>query len=74
MALGTQKVGRWSRKAGGRCIQCSFCVEMSVHGNTVKSSWSLKLEVAYTRLYCSSDCMYENSKNELVAAMSALIC
>ena len=35
MALGTRKVGRWSRKAGGRCIRCSFCIELSVHGKTV---------------------------------------
>ena len=35
MALGTLKVGRWSRKACGRCIRGSFCVELSVHGKTV---------------------------------------
>ena len=32
MALGTLKVGRWSRKAGGRCNRCSFCVELSMRG------------------------------------------
>ena len=53
MALGTLKVGRWSRKAGGRCIRCSFCTELFVHGKTViRSRWSLKTEVAYTRFYC----------------------
>ena len=35
MALGTHKVGRWSRKPGGHCIPCSFCVELSVHGKMV---------------------------------------
>ena len=35
MALGTQKGGRRSRKAGGCCIRCSFCVELSVHGKTI---------------------------------------
>ena len=45
MALGSLKVGHWSRKAGGRCIRCSFCVELSVHGKTVvKSRWSVKPE------------------------------
>ena len=32
MALGTLKVGRWSRKAGSCCIRWSFCVELSLHG------------------------------------------
>ena len=40
MAPGTLKVGRWSRKAGGRCIRCSSCVDLFVHGKTVR--WSLK--------------------------------
>ena len=31
-AFGTLKVGRWSRRAGGCCIRCSFCVELFVHG------------------------------------------
>ena len=40
--------------AGGRCIQCSVYVELSVHGKTVvKSRWSLKSEVAHARFYCT---------------------
>ena len=60
VALGTLKVGRWSHKAGGRCIQCSLCVELSsVHGKpVVRSRWSLNTEVAYTRFYCSCVCTY----------------
>ena len=46
MALGTLKFCSCSRKAGGRCIQCSFCVELFVHGKR-----PLKPEVAYTRFY-----------------------
>ena len=34
-ALGTLKVGRWSRNAGGHCVQCSFYAELLVHGKTV---------------------------------------
>ena len=35
--------GRWSRKAGGRYSQCSFCMKLSVHEKVVVGSrWSLK--------------------------------
>ena len=72
MALGTLKVDRWPRKAGGRCIQCSFCVELSVQGKTVvKSRWSLKPGqrspatgfTVYTTFMFSLSCADESTKD-----------
>ena len=48
-----EKPGRWSRKAGGRYSQCSFCVKLSVHEKAVVGSrWSLFAVVAEARFYC----------------------
>ena len=39
-----EKPGRWSRKAGGRYSQCSFCTKLSVH-----EKWSLEAGGRYSR-------------------------
>ena len=47
--------GRFSRKAGGRYSQCSFCMKLSVHKKVVVwSRWSLFAVVAEARFYCMS--------------------
>ena len=52
-ADGARKPGRWSRKAGGRYSQCSFCMKLSVHEKAVVGSrWSLFTVVAKARFYC----------------------
>ena len=33
-----ERPGRWSRKAGGRYSQCSFCMELSVHEKAIVGS------------------------------------
>ena len=50
-----EKAGRWSRKAGGRYSQCSFCMKLSVHEKAaVGTRWtSLFAVVAEARYYCT---------------------
>ena len=47
-----EKPSRWSRKAGGRYLQCSFCMKLSVHEKAVfGSKWPLFTVVAEARFY-----------------------
>ena len=50
-----EKPGRWSRKAGGRYLQCSFCIQLSAHEKAVTGRrWSLFTVVAKARFDCTS--------------------
>ena len=61
-----EKPGRWSRKAGGRYSQCSFCMTLSVYKKAVVwSRWSLFALVAEARVYC---CYRSTSKKHGLSA------
>ena len=51
--LAHKKPGRWSRNAGGRRSQCSFCMKLFLHEKVViGSGWSLFRVVAEAEFYC----------------------